>query len=176
MNPMKIETPRLILRMWEERDRAPFAAMNSHPDVMRDLGGPITRAASDEKFDRFAAGFARDGVSRWVVESRDGRFLGYTGIVFRAQHTPLGSHHEIGWRLVRDAWCHGYATEAAKAALADAFGRVKLTEVLSYTAPDNLRSQAVMARAGLVRDAAHDFTADYGHGNWHGLVWVARPA
>lgn len=176
MTPMKIETPRLILRTWDERDRAPFAAMNSDPDVMHDLGGPIARAASDDKFDRFAAGFARDGVSRWVVENRDGRFLGYTGVVFRAQHTPLGPHHEIGWRLVRDAWGHGYATEAAKAALADAFARVKLTEILSYTAPDNLRSQAVMARLNLQRDPSRDFTADYGHGDWHGLMWVARTA
>jgi RimJ/RimL family protein N-acetyltransferase len=170
-----IETERLILRTWEERDRAPFAAMNADGEVMHDLGGPITRAASDEKFDRFAAAFARDGLSRWVVESRDGRFLGYTGVIYRAQHDPLGPHHEIGWRLVRAAWGHGYATEAAKAALADAFARCKLHEILSYTAPDNLRSQAVMARVGLQRDTSRDFTSDYGHGDWHGWVWVARP-
>jgi RimJ/RimL family protein N-acetyltransferase len=87
---------------------------------------------------------------------------------------PLGSHMEIGRRLIRRAWGRGYATEGARAALADAFDHVGLKEVLSYTGPDNLRSQAVMARLRLRRDPARDFTAHYdGFGTWHGLVWVS---
>jgi RimJ/RimL family protein N-acetyltransferase len=90
---------------------------------------------------------------------------------------PLGPHFEIGWRLMRDAWGRGYATEAAAAALDDAFKRVGLSEVVSYTAPDNLRSQAVMKRLYLQRDSSRDFSANYeGVGIWHGLVWVGRPA
>jgi RimJ/RimL family protein N-acetyltransferase len=90
-----------------------------------------------------------------------------------AEH-PLGPHFEIGWRLVRRAWGHGYATEAADAALKDVFDRAGLVEVLAYTSPDNLRSQAVMARLRLRRDPARDFTADYnGFRAWRGLVWVA---
>jgi RimJ/RimL family protein N-acetyltransferase len=169
-----IETSRLTLRRWEAHDRVPFAGMNADPDVMHDLGGPISRAESDAKFDRYAAAFARDGVSRWVLEGRDGRFLGYTGVLYRRGAHPLGPHHEIGWRLTRAAWGHGYATEAAKAALDDAFTRAKLKEIFSYTSPDNLRSQAVTARLGLTRDSTRDFTADYGHGDWHGRVWIAR--
>ena len=171
-----IETARLTLRPWEERDRDAFAAMNADAEVMHDLGGPIARAASDAKLDRYRAAFEREGLSRWVLEDRDGRFLGYTGVLYRAEHDPLGAHHEIGWRLVREAWGRGYATEAARAALDDVFARTGLSEVLSYTAPDNLRSQAVMARLGLAREPSRDFTADYGHGPWHGLVWIARPA
>lgn len=87
---------------------------------------------------------------------------------------PLGPHVEIGWRLVRWAWGNGYATEAAAATLKDAFDRAGLVEVLAYTAPDNVRSQAVMARLRLRRDPARDFTADYnGLRGWRGLVWVA---
>jgi RimJ/RimL family protein N-acetyltransferase len=160
-----IETSRLTLCRWEERDRTPFAVMNADPEVMQDLGGPISRAESDAKFDRYAAAFARDGVSRWALHGRDGRFLGYTGVLYRGNAHPLGPHHEIGWRLVHAAWGHGYAMEAAKAALHDAFARAKLKEIFSYTSPDNLRSQAVMARLGLTRDNTRDFTADYGHGD-----------
>jgi RimJ/RimL family protein N-acetyltransferase len=170
-----IETPRLILRRWAERDHAPFAAMNADREVMHDLGGPITRDASDAKLGRYAAAFERDGFSRWVLESRDGEFLGYAGVMHRFE-PAIGVHDEIGWRLVRSAWGRGYATEAARAALHDVFARAKLTEVLSYTSPDNLRSQAVMARLGLRRDPSRDFTADFGRGDWHGLMWAVRPA
>jgi RimJ/RimL family protein N-acetyltransferase len=53
---------------------------------------------------------------------------------------------------------------------------VKLEEVLAYTAPDNLLSQAVIQRLNLERDASRDFTADDPRlGMWRGMVWVARP-
>ena len=74
---------------------------------------------------------------------------------------------------MRHAWGHGYATEAARAALADASLRFELTEVLAYTAPDNIRSQAVMNRAGLQRDPLRDFKAFYDNvGAWRGQVWA----
>ncbi len=174
---MILATERLRLRHWEDRDRGAFAAMHAHPEVMADYGGVIDRVASDAKLDRYAATFGRHGFGRWLVETPDGDFLGYAGVVPGPEWHPLGPHVEIGWRFVRPAWGQGYATEAAKAALADAFGRAGLTEILSYTAPDNLRSQSVMGRLGLKRDASRDFTAQYDSAPaWRGLVWVARAA
>ncbi|MBV8737227.1 MAG: GNAT family N-acetyltransferase [Alphaproteobacteria bacterium] len=173
---MIIATPRLNLRCWKETDRDVFAAMHADPDVMHDYGGPISRTESNAKLDRYALAYYRHGFCRWAVESQEGVFLGYTGIMPSRPDHPLGSHAEIGWRLVRQAWGYGYATEAARAALKDVFTRVRPTEVLAYTAPDNLRSQAVMARLELQRDPTRDFTANYfGVKSWHGLVWVARP-
>jgi RimJ/RimL family protein N-acetyltransferase len=174
---MVIDTPRTRLRCWREADRKPFAAMHAHPEVMRDAGGPIGRAASDAKLDRYAAAFSRHGFCRWAAESRDGRFLGYAGIMPSPEDHPLGPHFHIGWRLTRSEWGRGYASEAARAALRDVFTRVGLEEVVAYTAPDNPRSQAVMDRLRLQRDPSRDFTAHYdGVGAWHGLVWIARPA
>jgi RimJ/RimL family protein N-acetyltransferase len=175
---MVIDTARLRLRCWRAADREAFGAMNADPDVMLDLGGPISRTASDAKLDRYAATFARLGFCRWALESRDGDFLGYAGVMPRPDaHHPLGPHFEIGWRLARHAWGRGYATEAARAALHDAFARIGLSEVVSYTAPDNLRSRAVMGRLGLQRDPSRDFTAVYERvGAWRGLVWVGRAA
>lgn len=171
---MIIDTPRTRLRNWRDADRASFAAMNADPEVMRDLGGPITRAESDAKLERYMAAFDRHGFCRWAIEGHDGRFHGYAGVMPAREGHPLGPHFEIGWRLIRRAWGHGYASEAARAALSDIFYRVGLTEVLSYTAPDNLKSQRVMERLGLRRDPSRDFTADYDNvGRWQGLVWVA---
>ena len=169
---MTIRTPRLWLRPWQEDDRAAFAALHADPEVMADLGGPIDRTASDAKFDRYVATFARHGISRWAVTAPDGALLGYTGVTPETDGHPLGPHAQIGWRFSRRAWGHGYATEAATAALDDGFGRAGLREILAYTAADNLRSQAVMARLGLHRDPSRDFTMN----GWHGLVWLALPA
>jgi RimJ/RimL family protein N-acetyltransferase len=172
---MIINTPRVRLRCWEQADRDAFSAMHADPEVMHDYGGPISRKESDAKLDRYAMAYRQHGFCRWAVESREGAFLGYAGVMPSRPDHPIGSHVEIGWRLVRHAWGHGYATEAARAALNDAFLRIGLSEVVAYTAPDNLRSQAVMTRLQLERDPSRDFTADYdGVKAWRGLVWVAR--
>jgi RimJ/RimL family protein N-acetyltransferase len=172
---MLIETPRMRLRCWQLSDREAFAALNGDPEVMCDLGGPLSRAESDAKLDRFLKAFLRHGFGRWVIESR-GDFLGYAGVMPARERHPLGPHFDIGWRLKRAAWGHGFATEAAAAALGDAFGRCGLTEVITYTAPDNLRSQAVIRRLGLKRDPSRDFTEEHDRiGAWCGLVWVACP-
>ena len=174
---MVIDTPRTRLRPWRETDQAVFAAMNAHPEVMLDLGGPMSREASDAKLDRYVSTFNWYGFSRLAMESRDGSFLGYAGVMPSREDHPLGPHFDIGWRLTRSAWGHGYATEAARAALDDAFTRVGLKEVLSYAAPDNLRSQRVMEQLGMQRDPARDFTMDHDDAAaWRGWVWVARPA
>src|SRR5262249_5657485 len=127
------------------------------------------------KLDRYVDAFNKRGFCRWAIETTAGAFLGYAGVMPPRDDHPLHPHCEVGWRLKRDAWGHGYATEAARAALDDVFARVGLTEVLSYTAADNLRSRAVMARLNLMRDVSRDFTLhDPRLGAWHGLVWVAR--
>jgi RimJ/RimL family protein N-acetyltransferase len=172
---MQLETRRLRLCCWREAHRDAFAAMHADPEVMIDHGYTFSRAESDQKFDRYALAFQRNGVCRWAVESRDGEFLGYTGIMLLPPEHPLGPQMEIGWRLVRRAWGNGYATEAAQAALDDAFGRVRLNEVLAFTTGTNLRSQAVMARLQLRRDPSRDFTFAAKGRTWHQLVWVARP-
>jgi len=171
---MLIRSERLTLRSWQNSDRPLFAALNADPEVTPDLGGPLDRAASDAKFDRYVATFERHGFCRWAIEDFEGTFLGYAGVIPSRPHHPLGPHAEIGWRLMRSAWGHGYATEAARAALKDVFERVRLKEVLTYTSADNYRSQAVMTRLNLQREPSLDYAEPQGAGMWHVMVWVAR--
>jgi RimJ/RimL family protein N-acetyltransferase len=172
MQPLR--TARLTLRPWREEDRGAFAALNADRDVTWDLGGPLSRAASDAKFDRYVATFERHGFSRWAIEDPRQAFVGYAGVMPSSREHPLGPHAEIGWRLVRPAWGKGYATEAARAAIDDGFSRVGLIEMLAYTSADNVRSQGVMVRLGLRREPSRDFVASYDGRPWHGLVWVAE--
>lgn len=160
------ETPRTRLRCWREADREALAAMHADTEVMRDYGGPISRAASDAKLERYVAAFDRFGFCRWAVESREGEFLGYAGVMPSSASHPLGFHFEIGWRLVR---------RRLGPRLRDVVERAGLSEVLAHTSPDNFRSQAVMERLRLQRDASRDFTGGYdGAPGWRGWVWVAR--
>ncbi len=165
---VNLQAPRLRLHTWRDDHRDAFAAMHGDPDVMWDATAPLSRAESDAKLDRYRAAQDRHGFSRMAIEDTAGRFLGYVGLLPIASGHPLGEGAEIGWRLRRDAWGHGYASEGAAAVLADARDRLGLSRVYAFTAPDNLRSQAVMTRIGLLRDEALDFTQPDG---WRGWVW-----
>jgi RimJ/RimL family protein N-acetyltransferase len=170
-----IRSDRLTLRNWRDSDRDAFASLNAVPELSQDLGGPLDRAQSDAKFDRYVAAFNRHGFCRWAIEDSDGQFLGYTGVMPSRPGHPLGPHDDIGWRLKRSAWGRGYATEAARASLRDVFERMRLKEVLAYTSADNIRSRAVIERLNLQRAASLDYSEPLGAGMWRGLVWVARP-
>jgi RimJ/RimL family protein N-acetyltransferase len=169
-----IKTPRLLLCRWDDRHREAFAAMHADPDVMADFGTAIDQSESYRKFERYRAAQCEHGVFRWAIEKSNGAFVGYAGVMPRLSNEhPLGVHFEVGWRLVREAWGFGYATESAKAALHHAIRDVGLGEIISYTSPDNRRSQAVMARLNLLRDPSRDFTLQIPTGRqWKGMVWV----
>ncbi len=98
-----IETARLILRPWEERDRAPFAALNGDPEVMRHFPGTLDRAGSDALVARIEARWAADGFGFAVAERQaDGAFLGWSGSADAdARGPPLDGAVEVGWRLAR---------------------------------------------------------------------------
>ena len=152
-----IATDRLIMRRWRFEDRAPFAALNADPEVMEHFPVLMTREQSDAMIDRVEELFEAQGFGLWAVEvRRTSEFIGFTGlnrVPFHAHFTPAV---EVGWRLARSAWGHGYATEAARAALQVGWN-CGLDEIVSFTATTNLRSQAVMRRLGMTHDPAEDF-------------------
>ncbi|NJP24694.1 GNAT family N-acetyltransferase [Microbispora sp. SCL1-1] len=151
-----MRTERLVLRRWREDDKEPFAALNADPVVMEHFPATLSREDSDALAERIEAGFDEHGFGLWAVEA-DGEFIGFTGLSVPRFTAPFTPCVEIGWRLARSAWGRGYATEAARASLEDGFGRAGLTEVVSFTAVQNVRSQAVMRRLGMTHDPADDF-------------------
>ncbi|MCK2220597.1 GNAT family N-acetyltransferase [Actinomadura sp. ATCC 31491] len=153
-----METERLILRRWRAEDREPFAAMNADPEVMEHFPAPLTREESDLLVDRIEQHFDERGYSLWALEViGTGEFVGFTGLSYQTFDAPFLPAVEIGWRLARPAWGHGYATEAARRVVAFAFEEAGLDDLISMTAASNLRSQAVMRRLGMTRDPAEDF-------------------
>ena len=158
MSDVLYETPRLIARRWQDRDRAPFAALNGDPEVMRYFPAPLTRAESDLMIDGIEARMDKDGFGFPAIERKaDGAFVGLVGLApvrFEAPFTPAV---EIGWRLAREHWGLGYASEAAWTVLGCGFEHLELDEIVSFTATSNLPSQKVMQAIGMQNNPADDF-------------------
>ncbi|TWT02917.1 GNAT family N-acetyltransferase [Reyranella sp. CPCC 100927] len=153
-----LATERLRLRAWTEDDLAPFAALNADPRVMAHFPKCLDRAESDAMVARIHAHLARHGFGWWAVEvPAVARFIGFVGLSVPSFQAPFTPCVEIGWRLAAEHWGRGYATEAARAALAFGFNDVGLEEIVSFTAPANLPSRAVMERLGMTRKPADDF-------------------
>jgi len=146
-----LTTPRLLLRTFRLDDLPHYAALNADPEVVRYLGGmPLSREHSDDIAAWAQRHYAEDGLGLLAVERReDGAFLGMCGLHHQESYPD---DVEIGWRLAREHWRHGYATEAATAWLAHAFGALGLPRVISMTVPHNKRSLAVMQGLGMAFD------------------------
>lgn len=155
---IELQTSRLRLRTWREEDLPDFAALNADPRVMRYFPSCLSREQSDALAERIQVHFQQHGFGLWVVE-RSGcpGLIGVVGLLqvgFQAAFTPAT---EIGWRLAAEHWHHGYASEAAAAALHCAFSELERDQVVSFTVPANRPSMRVMVRLGMHRDASGDF-------------------
>ncbi|MCR9097065.1 MAG: GNAT family N-acetyltransferase [bacterium] len=158
MQPTALETPRFRLRRWRTADRAPFAAMNADAEVMQFFPRRLSGTESDALIDRIEGTFDRDGFGLWAVEDRSSTdFLGFVGLNPIPPDVPPAPGVEIGWRLRRESWERGVATETGRVVLRDAFERCRLAEVVSFTSATNRRSQGVMRALGLLRRASRDF-------------------
>lgn len=154
----ELRTARLLLRQWQPSDFDPFARLNADPEVRRFFPARLTRRESDALAHRERTLIAERGWGLWAVEVTASKsFIGFIGLAeprFDAHFTPA---LEIGWRLSRSHWGHGYATEGARAALAFAFEELEMDEVVSFTSAINTRSRRVMERLGMTRDPTDDF-------------------
>ncbi|MAU60479.1 MAG: GNAT family N-acetyltransferase [Parvibaculum sp.] len=182
MTPLKTE--RLLLRPWTDDDFEPFAAMSADPEVMEHFPSTLTRAESDAVAARLQAHIEKHGFGFWALELPGvAPFIGFTGMQYVTFDAPFVAQPpartvEIGWRLARERWGKGYATEAARAALAHGFGPLGLPEIVAFTAATNTRSQSVMARLGMTRDPAEDFdhpNVEDGHRLKRHVLYRIRP-
>lgn len=154
-----IETGRLRLRKWHDKDARAFEAHTNTPAVMRWLGGVQPPEYYDALAARQRALQAERGHCFWVVERRaDDRLLGFCGLkIADAPNATVPGEIEIGWRFREDAWGQGFAKEAAMASLAYAFGPVAASRVVAFTCDGNRASWGLMERLGMVRRPDLDF-------------------
>lgn len=178
----RIETSLLQLRPWYASDIEEFARISYDPEVMRYLGcglkyriktmcgSHVARVSNVESrlaIRRLLRHWQKCGFGEWAVEEKaTGQLIGWIGLSHHPDWLEDPAKIEVGWLLARHAWGRGFATEGAKASLRYAFDHLKLERLVSITSIDNLRSQSVMQRIGLVC---------VGKTHWKGsdVVWYA---
>lgn len=163
-----LETERLILRDWQDSDADAFVAMNMNPAVRRYFPDLQTREESLASIEKMQNGIRSSGYGFYALALKGPAapsghaapsgpatptgpdvFVGFTGLKdlsFDAWFCPCV---EIGWRLDEPFWGKGYATEAARACLADGFTRFGLDRIYAFTALHNAPSERVMQRIGM---------------------------
>ena len=154
---IEIETKRLKLRQWREEDLPAFASLNADPVVLEYYPGVMSSGESHAMAKKFKSLIADRGWGFWAVEKPDEqKFIGFVGLHEPTYDLPVTPCVEIGWRLAKEHWGNGYATEAAKEVLAVAFMKLDMPVVYSFTSVLNKKSQAVMQRLGMT-DTRNNF-------------------
>lgn len=159
---MRLETDRLVLRSWEERDREPLARVLGDREVRRFYPKALTHAEASTQFDVVLAKQAERGFFFGAAELKaDGSFVGMIGLGFPADimrdAIPGRPEVEIGWQFDKAYWGKGLAPEAARAWLAYGFDVAGLGEIVAFTYEGNHPSRRVMEKIGMQRDPADDF-------------------
>lgn len=157
-----IETDRLCLRQWQASDFAIFAEINADPEVMAYFPKLLPESVSNIIAKKCQQLIEDKGWGLWAVSLKpsseihdNGTFIGFVGLNETHADMSFAPAVEIAWRLHKDYWGQGYATEAARAALLFAFTELELNEVVSFTAVINERSQLIMERIGMTNTQAN---------------------
>jgi RimJ/RimL family protein N-acetyltransferase len=156
MADIEIVTARLHLRSMCSDDLPAVTALGADERVMTFLGGVLTADQCAAWLERQLGQWRAHALGPFVVE-REGVFVGFVGLSRNDFEAGLVPAVEVAWRIAFDHWGKGYATEAARAVIEDAFERLGLSEVAAITTPGNNRSRRIMGRLGMVYSPAETF-------------------
>ena len=159
---MKLETERLILREWEDRDRPALAAILGDATVRRFYPAPATFEQVYDQIDHSIEQARVHGFHMQAAELKTtGELVGLIGIGVIPERTrqaiPGAPRVEIGWQFAERFWGQGLAPEAAKTWLEAGWSHFNLPEIVAFTATINHPSQRVMEKIGMSRDPAATF-------------------
>ncbi|GGZ16360.1 N-acetyltransferase [Streptomyces inusitatus] len=151
----EIRTPRLLLRRWHDDDLVPMAEINGDHEVMRwiDDGSPLDLEATAEAIERWEEEWDDEGFGLFAVELlASGELIGFTGLSVPEFLPEVLPAVEISWRLGRQFWGQGYASEAAHATLEFALQDRGLDRVVAISRLGDEASENVMNKLGMSLD------------------------
>lgn len=144
----EVRTDRLCLRWFSWEDLDAYARIMGDCEVGRwfPKGEGYTREEAKKSLDNILDHWTKHGFGIWAITDKDNRFLlGRCGLNLIAETLEI----EVDFVLARNYWGHGYATEAARAALAYGFDVLKLDRIIALAKPDNIASRRVIEKIGM---------------------------
>ena len=155
----RLETDRMVLRDWFEKDWPEFFRVTNTPSVMEWLGGFLDDNGREKQRARVEACRAANGFCFWAVERKaDGALLGFCGLKRAdAPGSSVTGEMEVGWRFREDSWGQGYAKEAAIAAIDAGFAQFGANEIVALTVEGNAPSWGLMNRLDMRRREELDY-------------------
>jgi RimJ/RimL family protein N-acetyltransferase len=148
-----IETDRLLLREITLSDVEGFWELDSDPEVHQFLGNqPVTnKEQCVEMINFIRKQYLENGIGRWaVILKSTNQFIGWAGFKLIKEETNGHiNYYDLGYRLLKQFWGQGYATEAAIALVNYGFKNLNLNEVIAIADTRNISSINVMKKAGL---------------------------
>jgi RimJ/RimL family protein N-acetyltransferase len=168
-----IETERLRLRTWKEADIDPMSHIDSDPEVRKFYDGLRDREYTIGMIKYFNKLFDEFGYTFYAAETKnDSKFIGFVGLNNLKLDIPCLAdrpkpHAEIGWRLAADSWGNGYATEAARSIIENAFSNLGICDIVAYTSKQHTASRRIMEKLGMSYNPLDDFRhPDFAPDHW----------
>lgn len=156
----RLTTERLVLRELRASEFEIYAASSADPVAMRFISGAVDRRQAWRTFASMTGGWMLTGAGWWAIELRaTGEFIGTVGAFFRETMLGRGADAdlEIGWTVFPQFWRRGFATEAARAALAFGAATHDVRRVIALIDAANVGSIGVAKAIGMVFDGDVDF-------------------
>lgn len=146
------KSERLGFRNWSNEDLSEFAKLNSDKEVMEHFPETLSKNEVRDLINKLKNHFSENGFTYYAAEVLETKeFIGMIGLAFQEYKTKFTPAIDIGWRLKRQAWGKGYATEGAKKCLEYGFSELAIKKIISVCTINNKKSENVMKKIGMTK-------------------------
>ncbi|WP_413701084.1 GNAT family N-acetyltransferase [Psychromonas sp. KJ10-10] len=143
-----LETNRLLLRQLTTSDIKPLSLLLCDPEVMRySVNGVMDEKATFEFVTWCQTSYVKSGFGPWaIIDKNSNKLLGFSGLNEETHNNQTIVN--LGYRLGREHWNKGYATEAVCAVLEYAFIDLKIAKIVAIVEPENIGSNRIIEKLG----------------------------
>jgi len=153
MEPVKLESERLLIRPFKIGDEQAMFELNSNPLVQKYTGDTLvtTKEQAEDVFhNTVLKDYEMYGYVRFaVIHKPDQKLIGFTGIKYLPE---ANGESDLGYRFLPEYWGKGIATESSKMSLKFAFEKLKLKQIYGFAELENSASKNVLLKVGFKLD------------------------
>ncbi len=144
-----LETERLILRLFTVNDAQLIYDLNLDEEVIKYTHDPIKDLDQAKKVltENIIPQYELYNYGRWAIHLKPGlEFIGWCGLKYR----KVSDEIDLGYRLKKEFWGQGFATEAALASIKHGFENLKINRIVGNAEPGNIASCNVLEKCGMI--------------------------